>query len=181
MRQWGDEMNNSKAYFITRCALLCAVAVVLSMLESMLPAPVFLVPGCRLGLANLAVIIAIPVTGSGGAFLVVIVKAMFIFVTRGVTAGLMSLSGGLVSLCVMLLLFRCRHFGFVGVSVASAAAHNTAQLAVAALLMSDIRVFSFVWLYLLLSIVTGALTGTAAGIIIPPLSKALKIKSRTVL
>ena len=171
-------MNNRRAYFITRCALLCAVAVVLSMLESMLPTPVFLVPGCRLGLSNLAVIIAIPLCGAGGAFSVALVKSLFVLITRGVTAGMMSLSGGVLSLCVMLLLFRCKRFGFVGVSVASAAAHNTAQLAVAALLMTDIRVFSFLWLYLILSIVTGALTGTAAGIIIPPLLKVLKINEK---
>lgn len=172
-------MNNSRSYFITRCALLCAVAVVLSMLESMLPAPVFLVPGCRLGLSNLAIIIAIPVIGSSGALSVALVKSMLILITRGVTAGVMSLAGGMLSLCVMILLFRCKRFGFVGASVAGAAVHNTAQLAVAALLMSDIRVFSFLWLYLLLSIVTGALTGTAAGIIIPPLIKVLKINDKT--
>lgn len=167
-------MNNSKAFFVTRCALLCAAAVVLSMLESMLPTPVFLVPGCRLGLSNLAIIIAIPLCGAGGAFSVAIVKALLVLITRGITAGIMSLAGGVLSLCVMLLLFRCKRFGYVGVSVASAAAHNTVQLAVAALMMTDIRVFSFLWLYLLLSIVTGALTGTAAGIIVPPLLKSLK-------
>lgn len=155
--------------------MLCAVSVVLSMLESSLPTPVFLVPGCRLGLSNLAIIISIPITGIGGAFSVSVVKSLFIFITRGVTAGLMSLSGGIFSLLVMLLLFYIRRFGFVGVSVASAAAHNAAQLAVAALLMNDLRVFSFLWLYLLLSIITGAFTGTAAGLIIPPLTKALKI------
>lgn len=159
--------------------MLCAVAVVLSMLESAVPMPLFFLPGCRLGLSNLAIIIALFLTGLGGAFSVSIVKSVFILVTRGVTAGLMSFSGGILSLCVMAALFYCSRFGFVGVSVASAAAHNTAQLAAAALLMSDVRVFSFLWLYLLLSIVTGALTGTAAGVIIPPLSKTLKIDNKS--
>lgn len=174
---WGESMKNNKSLYITRCAMLCAVAVVLSVLESAIPMPVFFVPGCRLGLSNLAVIIAIFVIGVGGAFSVAVVKSMFILVTRGVTAGLMSFSGGILSLCVMIVLFYTARFGFVGVSVASAAAHNTAQLAAAALLMCDARVFSFLWLYLLLSIVTGTLTGTAAGIIIPPLCKALKINN----
>ncbi len=155
------------------CAMLCAVSAVLSTLESALPLPVFFVPGCRLGLSNLAVITAIPLVGAAGSLSVVGVKALLIFVTRGVTAGIMSLCGGLLSLAVMLFLFWLARFGFVGVSVASAAAHNTAQLAAAGLLMGDMRVFSFWWLYLLLSIVAGALTGVSAGVIIPPLGRAL--------
>lgn len=172
-------LKNSRALYITGCAMLCAVAVVLSMLESALPVPIFFLPGCRLGLSNLAVIIAAFVLGSGGAFSVVIVKAAFILITRGLTAGFMSFCGGLLSLCVMLALFSGKRFGFVGVSVAGAAAHNVAQLAAAALLMWDIRVFSFLWLYLLLSIVTGTLTGIAAGLIIPPLCRALKIDNKS--
>lgn len=147
------------------------------MLESALPVPIFFLPGCRLGLANLAVIIAIPITGAGGAASVCVVKALFILVTRGVTAGFMSFCGGTLSLAVMLLLFYYGKFGYIGISIASAAAHNTAQLAAAALLMWDIRVFNFIWIYLLLSIAAGALTGLVSGISVPPLCKALRISN----
>ena len=168
-------MKKSSAKTVADCAMLCAVSAVLSMLESAIPAPVFLVPGCRLGLSNLAVIIAIFITGSMGAASVAVVKSLFVFVTRGAVAGVMSICGGLFSLAVMLLLFRSGRFGFLGVSVASAAAHNAAQLAAASLLIGDFSVLSVLWLYLLLSVVTGALTGTAAGIIIPPLGRTLKM------
>ena len=148
------------------------------MLESALPVPIFFLPGCRLGLSNLAVIIAIPLVGAGTAASVCVVKALFILVTRGVTAGFMSFFAGAVSLGVMLLLFYIGKFGYIGISIVSAAAHNTSQLAAAALLMWDIRVFNFIWIYLLLSIVTGALTGLVSGISVPPLCKALKALDR---
>lgn len=167
-----------KSLKLTRCALLCAAAVVLSMLESALPVPIFFLPGCRLGLANLAVIVAIPIVGSGGAVSVCVVKSLFILVARGVMAGFMSFCGGAVSLAVMLLLFYIKQFGYVGVSIASAAAHNTAQLAAAALIMWDIRVFSFLWLYLLLSIAAGTVTGFVAGVCVPPLCKVLNTLDR---
>lgn len=168
------KLDIRKNLYISRCAILCAIAFVLSALESCVPMPILVLPGCRLGLSNIAIIVSVFVVGAGGAFSVAILKSLFVFVTRGVTAGIMSLSGGLLSLVVMLIMLYTLKFGYIGICVVSAVAHNMAQLGVCAVLMWDMHVFSFSWLYLLLSIATGLLTGTASGLIIKPLCRALR-------
>lgn len=164
-------MNNSRIkvslIFLCRSALLSAVGIVLSAFESALPDFPFVLPGMKLGLANIAVILAIDTVGFWGAFAVVIIKAGFALLTRGATAAVMSLFGGVLSLIIMYLCTKCKRpqFGSIGLGIAGAFSHNMGQLIVACVLVGN-AVFGYGAALSLVSILSGGLTGLTAGIIL---------------
>lgn len=173
-------MNNSKrnysgnALWITQNGLMCACAVVLSILESFLPDLPVPVPGMKPGLANIVTMTAIESFGFSCALYVTAAKSLFVLVTRGFTAFLMSFSGGIVSMTVMyLLMSRKKHsFGCIGTGIAGAFSHNMAQLAMASLLTNTL-IFYYLPPISLISILTGTITGTAVYFILPPVLKAV--------
>jgi heptaprenyl diphosphate synthase len=154
---------------LTYLALMLALIVVLSMLEHMLPPLPFLPPNVRLGLSNVVTMYTLFFFGRRYAFLLAFLKSAFVLLMRGVTAGILSLSGGLFSICVIILLtlfFRNR-ISYLILSVAGAIAHNFAQIIVASLILST-DLFSVFWPVLLISgTVLGTLTGTLLRVVMP--------------
>ncbi len=118
-------------------AALLALAVVLGYLEAVLVPPLP-VPGVKLGLANLAVIVALVRVGAARAAFVSLGRVLLVSLAVGTLGGpafLLSLGGALAAFVVMWALsLRATSFSPVGWSVAGAAAHVTAQLFVAAAL-----------------------------------------------
>ncbi len=117
--------------------MLFALAIALSFLESMAAPLLGLPPGVKPGLANTVVLFALFCLSAKDALILVLLKAGFSFFTRGATAGLLSLAGGLCALGVMLLLsFLLKgKTSVLLASVCGALAHNGAQLAVICLLL----------------------------------------------
>ena len=149
--------------------LLCALAVALSFLEGWLP--VLPVPGAKLGLSNIVTMYTLSVMGLPAALSVSVVKGLFALL-RGGTACLMSLSGALLSTLIMaavLPLYK-RMLSFVGIGIAGAVGHNTAQLGVAMLLMDSSLVYYAPWL-LLMALLAGLLTGMVLNVVMPALGR----------
>lgn len=160
----------SSAKFVAFTGILAAVALVLSLLESLLPPIPGMPPGFKVGLSNIVSMYAAGNLGLGPAMAIALTKGLFAFLTRGVTAGLMSTAGSLLSTLVLWLFLRKLGFGLTGSSAAGALAHNGAQLAVACVLTSEAVLF-YVPFLALLGAATGALTGLALGILLPPLNR----------
>lgn len=153
-------MKNSKTVKITLTALLTASALVLSLVEDALPAAPFMPPGTKPGLSNVAVMFAASSLGAAETLLIVVAKAVFALITRGFTAFLMSLSGGLLSAVCMLIIFKkVKDFGYIGTGVASALCHNAGQLAVSFVLIKSPAVFGYAPVLIFASVGTGILTG----------------------
>lgn len=152
--------------------LLGALAIALSAAESLFPPLPFLPPGAKPGLSNIAAMFAAGQVGLGPALCIALIKAGFAGVTRGVTALLMSLAGGVCSTLVMaaLLRMRKRPWGLMGVGIAGALTHNLAQLAVAATLVSSAFLTYLPWL-LVFAVITGSLTGILLRALWPALQK----------
>ena len=149
-----------------------ALALVLSFLENtLLPDLPLLPPGAKLGLSNVVTTVTAATLGAPAAFSITFVKALFAFVTRGATAGLMSLSGGVLATIglVLLLKLQGRALTFLGVSVVCAALHNTGQLMAAMALTGTASLWSYGKYLLLFSLVTGTLTGLMLNIVMPRL------------
>ena len=154
-----------------------ALALVLSFLESLLPALPFLPPGAKPGLANIVTMFAACTLGLPSALYIVVIKALFALLTRGVTAFFMSLCGGLLSAAAMYLLFKAKgRIGLIGISVISALMHNFGQLIVSFFLVGSAAVFGYAPFLLLFGIVSGILTGVIFRIILPAVDK-LKIST----
>lgn len=149
-----------------------ALALVLSFLESLLPALPFLPPGAKPGLANIVTMFAACSLGLPAALYIVIIKALFAFITRGVTAFFMSLCGGVLSAVAMYLLFRLKDkIGLLGISVISALMHNFGQLIVSFFLVSSKAVFGYAPFLILFGIISGILTGLAFKVLLPAVNK----------
>lgn len=121
---------------LTTVALLVAVGAVLGLVESSL-IPSLPIPGVRLGLGNLAVVLAMSLIGRAAALRVSFLRVVIVGVATGALGGpgfVMALTGALVSWAVMSLLSRFRSVSVIGWSVGGAAAHVLAQLAVASVM-----------------------------------------------
>lgn len=153
-------MKNTKRIAII--SMFLAMAIVLNYLESFIP--VF-IPGVKLGLANIIILIMLYEFKFYEVFLVNILRIIIVGLLRGTLVSptfIMSLSGGMLSFIVMFLFSRIKIFSVIGVSVLGAIAHCTGQiLAAIGLLMTDAVLFYLPWIALL-SIVTGILSGVLA-------------------
>ena len=93
--------RNRRSYEKTRhialSGLLFALAMALSFIEGTLTIP-GLMPGMKLGLANIVVMYALFFMGPKQALVLDVLKALFVFLVSGFTAGFLSLCGGLLSL-----------------------------------------------------------------------------------
>lgn len=167
-------------YLLTVTGLLSAVAMILSVLENMLPDFPFVIPGMKLGLSNIALMFSLELCPLPCSAVIVIVKATFAFVTRGATAGLLSISGGLASALAMCLLMRSKRvrFGCFGIGVSGAFMHNMGQLLAAFVLVSDaVRVYFPI--LSAVSILTGTLTALVYHILMPMLARIPQISQRS--
>lgn len=166
--------RGGKAARTALTGMLGALALTLSFLESLIPPLPFLPPGAKPGLSNLAVLYAASALGAGPAFLLVGLKALFALVTRGITAGLMSFAGGLLSTAGMVLLLRCRGVGLVGVGVCGGVLHNLGQLLGAMLLTKTAALVFYLPLLIVFGAAFGLITGLVSHMTLPFLQKQIQ-------
>lgn len=146
-------------------AMLTAVAMILSYVESLLPSVG--IPGVKMGLANIAVIFALFRFGWKEAAALSLVRVVLVSLLFGsVGAMLYSLAGAVLSLAVMALLRRIDRFSTVGVSVAGGVAHNAGQILMAMLILQTKQLLGYLPVLAVSGIVGGVLTGLAAALLI---------------
>ena len=146
-------------------AMLTAVAMILSYVESLLPSVG--IPGVKMGLANIAVIFALFRFGWKEAATLSLVRVVLVSLLFGsVGAMLYSLAGAMLSLAVMALLRRIDRFSTVGVSVAGGVAHNAGQILMAMLILQTKQLFGYLPVLAASGIAGGVLTGLAAALLI---------------
>lgn len=150
--------------------MLGALALALSFLEGMLPPLPLLPPGAKLGLSNVASMYAAGSVGLPCGLFLAVLKGGFAFLGRGVTAGLMSLSGGVASTVVMWLVLKKTGASLLAAGVCGALTHNAAQLGVAWALTSRAVVF-YVPALVAFGVLAGVLTGLVLRLSLPPLQK----------
>ena len=146
-------------------AMLTAVAMILSYVESLLPSVG--IPGVKMGLANIAVIFALFRFGWKEAAALSLVRAVLVSLLFGsVGAMLYSLAGAVLSLAVMALLRRIDRFSTVGVSVAGGVAHNAGQILMAMLILQTKQLLGYLPVLAVSGIAGGVLTGLTAALLI---------------
>ena len=141
--------------------LFCAAALILSYVESLIP---FFagIPGMKLGLTNVVVLVALLTLGGGAAFGINVVRIVLVGITFGnLSAMLYALAGGLTSFLVMFLLKKSGRFGPVGISAAGGVAHNFVQILVAMCVLETGKLIY----YLPILCISGTFAGVAVGIL----------------
>ena len=139
-----------------------ALALICSYVESLIPF-YFGIPGVKLGLTNIVVVLMLYCVGTKEAFAISMLRIVLAgFLFGNLFSILYSLAGGMFSFLVMYLLKRTGKLGVLPVSVAGGMSHNIGQIAVAAFVVENINIFYYLPVLFVAGIVTGLLIGVAA-------------------
>ncbi len=165
---------NKKTKRLAFFGLMVALAFVFSYLESLIPFN-FGIPGIKLGLANLVVVVAIYTVPKKDAFFIAIIRIVLAgFTFGGVTTMLYSLAGGILSFAVMAVMQKNDYFSVIGVSMAGGVAHNAGQMIVAGLVMNTARIIYYFPVLIFVGVITGVLIGVVSNVLINRLNKVIK-------
>ena len=165
--------NMSQIQLLVFSGLLFAVAIILSLVENMIPLPPMAVPGVKYGLSNIVVMYALFMVGVRQAYAIAILKSLFVFLTRGLIAGALSLSGGLLSITLMLVMLWLvkENSSYLGISVVGAVSHNLGQFLVVSLILVGTGIWAYLPVLIVSGIMAGIMTATMLRIILPAMKK----------
>ena len=145
-------MKNKTAYF----GVFTSLALILSYVETLIPIS-FGIPGIKLGLANLVIVIVLYTYGGKEAFLLSVTRILLSgFLFGNLSMILYSMAGGIFSLAIMVLLRRTGGF-----SIPGGVFHNIGQLLLAMMIVETYQV----WYYFPVLLVSGLVTGLLIGIV----------------
>lgn len=147
-------------------ALLTALALIFSYIEVLIPFN-FGVPGIKLGLANLVVIIALYYIGPCSALMISLLRVLIAgLLFNGLFGCLYSLAGALLSFAAMLATAKSDRFSVTGVSVCGGVAHNLGQILTASFFISSLKIFAYFPVLIISGIISGAIIGMLAHVIL---------------
>ena len=169
------DKKNETAGRVALGGMMTALAFLLGYVETLIPINLG-VPGVKLGLANLAVIVSLYLLGARAAGTIALVRVILTGFTFGnLSMMLYSLAGAGLSLALMLLAKKMDFFGTVGVSIIGGVGHNVGQLLVAALVVESGSVFYYLPVLLAAGTVAGALIGILGGIMVKRLARRSRL------
>ena len=144
--------------------------------EAAIPPPVPL-PGVRLGLSNIFILLTLRLYGRREAALVLGAKTVLGAAMAGTAMSfLYSLAGGVLAWCVMALLSpRVSPRMLWSLSAYAAVAHGLGQLGVARLLLGSSGVWWYLPALLIAGLIAGTFTGLCAGFALPHLRRILRL------
>ena len=155
-------------------AMFAALALIFSYIEAILPLNTG-IPGVKLGIANLVILTALYILGFRRAMCINVIRILIAgLLFNGFFGAMYSLAGGVLSLIIMYLLKKTGLFSVVGISMAGGVAHNLGQLLIAALIVSNIKLFFYFPVLLFSGMISGILIGIVTHLILKKLPDNLK-------
>lgn len=139
--------------------VLIGLALVFGYVEAMIPLP-FTVPGVKLGLGNIVVLLSMLSLGAAPACFIMCIKVVatsFLFGNPSIF--IYSLVGALLAYIAMLLLIKFTKISIISVSVIGAICHNLGQLIVVGIVFNYLVVLSALPILLISGLITGLITG----------------------
>lgn len=164
----------SNAHKVALSAMMAALALIFSYIEAIIPFN-FGVPGIKLGIANLVILVSLYVLGGRYTLAINVLRILIAgLLFNGFFGAMYSLAGGILSFFVMLLLKKTGLFSPIGVSMAGGVAHNLGQLLVAAAIVENMTLFFYFPVLLFSGMVSGILIGILTYLILIKLPKHVK-------
>jgi len=153
---------------ITMLGVLSAITIVIAIAESFIPS--IGIPGVKLGLANIVILIVLYEIGILEAIIINFIRVIIVALVRGTFLSmgfLMSLTGALMSLGVMILFYLLiKKFSIIGVSVIGSIFHVTGQILIAMIYLGTVYVIYYLPIIMVSAILTGVLVGVIARLVI---------------
>ena len=157
-----------KTHKIALLGVLTAAAIVISILESFIPSVG--IPGVKLGLANIVILIILYELGVVDAIVVNLLRVLMTASLRGTIFSMgfvMSLTGAIFSLTIMILFYLLiRKFSTIGVSVVGSIFHVSGQILIAMIYLSTAYIVLYLPVIAISAIITGVFVGVVARLII---------------
>ncbi|HAQ56581.1 MAG TPA: heptaprenyl diphosphate synthase [Acholeplasmatales bacterium] len=146
-------------------AVLIAVSIVLSIVESMISTFVFIIPGVKLGLANIVTLIVLYIYGPKEAGIVAFLRIILVVLLSPAGGGLfsptsfMSFAGGTLAYVAMIAMKAFRRFSILSVSVAGSLFHMVGQIGAAIFVLETAALIYYLPYMILIAVPTGIFTG----------------------
>lgn len=148
--------------------VLTAAAIVIAILESFIPSVG--IPGVKLGLANIVILIILYELGILEAVIVNLLRVLVVSFVRGTFLSmgfLMSLTGAVMSLGIMILFYvLIKKFSIIGVSVIGSIFHVAGQILIAMIYLGTAYIVLYLPVIAISAIITGVFVGITARLII---------------
>ncbi len=148
--------------------VLTAAAIVIAILESFIPSVG--IPGVKLGLANIVILIILYELGIVEAVVVNVLRVIVVGLVRGTFLSmgfLMSITGCALSLGIMIIFYvLIKKFSIIGVSVIGSVFHVTGQILIAMIFLGTAYIFLYLPVIAISAIITGVFVGIVAQLII---------------
>lgn len=153
---------NKQTKRLTIYGILIALALVLSYVESLVPA-FFAVPGMKLGLTNVVVVIALYKMDVKSAVIINFVRIALVAVMFSNGASfLYSLAGGILSMLVMIVLKLTGKVQMATVSSFGGIFHNVGQMIMAIILLGTTAIGYYLAILWFVGLITGLIIGVIA-------------------
>lgn len=155
---------------LTLLSLFCALAMIMSYLESLIPLP--LPFGIKVGLPNIIIIFILYRIGVKEAVAVSLVRVLLVSLLFGNALSLAySIAGAILSLTLMIILKKIGIFSTIGVSVVGGISHNAGQIIVACIVMETIEISYYLPILAISGLVAGVCVGIAGNLLINKIKK----------
>ena len=162
------EKNRFNVHKIALLGVLVAGTIVIAIAESFIPS--IGIPGVKLGLANIMILIILYELGIFEAVLTNLIRVFVVSLIRGTFLSMgffMSLTGAMLSLAVMIIFYLViKKFSIVAVSVVSALAHVFGQILIAIIYLGTSYVILYLPIISISAIITGIIVGIVAKLVI---------------
>lgn len=148
---------------ITTLAMLTAISVVIAILESFIPFIGNIIPGLKLGLANIIVIYTLYKYGFKDALIVSLLRVFIVSLLR-TGFGLsffFSLGGAILSILSMTIIKKT-NLSMIGVSIIGSISHSIGQVLIGILIVDNYNIIYYLPYLLIFSIPTGVIIGLMA-------------------
>ena len=161
---------------ISRLSMLLALSVALNIIETFVPLFNGIIPGLKLGLANIVILISLYIYGFNDTLLLSILRVFIVGILR---TGLFSmsfffsLSGAILGICMMFVAKKISKLSIIGISIVGSLSHTIGQILIA-VIFYNINMIYYMALSLILSIPTGIIIGFLAKEVKKALDLAIK-------
>ncbi len=170
-------IKNKGIRYLTLLAMLTTIALMLSYVETFIPA--IPIPGAKVGLPNVVTLVALYSLGFWGALTITLIRTTIsAFLFSSPVAWFYSVAGGIISLVVMFIIMKAARdkISLLAVSITGAVAHNLAQLAVAILILETVSVASLLPWLIIIAVPAGIVVGMAAKYLLKYYKQTFRLK-----
>lgn len=152
-----------------RLSALLALSVVLSIIESFIPIFSGIIPGVKIGLANIVVVYVLYKYTFKDAIILSILRVILVgFVRTGIfnSIFMFSICGALFSVLFMYIFKRFTKLSPIGISIIGSIFHLLAQLLCACIFINNFNIIYYLPFILIIGIISGTITGILSNTLI---------------